>query len=225
MREKNKEKYLFLKMKNGKVIKYKSPFESTKKDDNTNETFLYNRSATSRNTLKIIFILFTFFSFSLLLKIVPDSLSKFDYLPKYITMEKKEPLINKKNSNKDIYLIEKAINLENILLKKNYDSLKHNALLYYSGNFSFLDMQNYLSEKKQVVEDNLSSFHKKDTLFEQNKDIYLLLEKRHLNFKKLILNLISDLERSSIIETINTNISEDNFLLEKEMKLFDKLNS
>ncbi|MGO0862329.1 hypothetical protein, partial [Clostridioides difficile] len=176
MREKNKEKYLFLKMKNGKVIKYKSPFESTKKDNKTNETFLYNRSATSRNTLKIIFMLFIFFSFFLLLKIVPDSLSKFDYLPKDITIEKKEQIINKKKSTKSIYLIEKAINLENILLKKNYDSVKQNALLYYSGNFSFLDMQNYLSEKKQAVEDNLSSFHKKNTLFEQNKDIYLLLE-------------------------------------------------
>ncbi|MCC0672209.1 MULTISPECIES: hypothetical protein [unclassified Clostridioides] len=224
MREKNKEKYLFLKMKNGKVIKYKSPFESTKKDNKTNETFLYNRSATSRNTLKIIFMLFIFFSFFLLLKIVPDSLSKFDYLPKDITIEKKEQIINKKKSTKSIYLIEKAINLENILLKKNYDSVKQNALLYYSGNFSFLDMQNYLSEKKQAVEDNLSSFHKKNTLFEQNKDIYLLLEKRHLNFKKLISNLTSDLERSSIIETINSNISEDNFLLEKEMKLFDSIN-
>ncbi|MCC0727182.1 hypothetical protein KGF51_12260 [Clostridioides sp. ZZV14-6045] len=224
MKEKNKEKYLFLKMKNGKVIKYKSPFDPTKKDNKTNETFLYNRSETSRNALKIIFILFTSFSFFLLLKIVPDSLSKFDYLPKNIAIEKKEPIINKKNSNKDIYLIEEAINLENILLKKNYDSVKHNALLYYSGNFSFLDMQNYLSEKKQVVEDNLSSFHKKNTLFEQNKDIYSLLEKRHLNFKKLILNLISDLERSSIIETINSNISEDNFLLEKEMKLLDSIN-
>ncbi|EMH2709874.1 hypothetical protein SI855_002618 [Clostridioides difficile] len=224
MREKNKEKYLFLKMKNGKVIKYKSPFESTKKDNKTNETFLYNRSSTSRNTLKIIFMLFTFFSFFLLLKMVPDSLSKFDYLPKHITIEKKEQIINKKKSTKNIYLIEKAINLENILLKKNYDSVKQNALLYYSGNFSFLDMQNYLSEKKQAEEDNLSSFHKKSALFEQNKDIYLLLEKRHLNFKKLISNLISDLERSSIIETINSNISEDNFLLEKEMKLFDNIN-